>query len=91
MTLRERVEQLQQRFPNMPAFDINGKNYTKPYVQNIEGLVINLEDEVEALKAEIIRLKISPCDTCANKQDGLYNGKCFTCSWKNRNNYEAKK
>jgi hypothetical protein len=80
MTLREKVQKLRERFPNIPAFDINGKNYLKPYVENIEGLVCNYEDEIMALKAEIIRLKTKPCDTCDKQNDGQFTGKCHICS-----------
>lgn len=77
MTLRERVAQFRLGFTAI--FDDHGK-FKKHYVENVEGVVIKQEDEIQALKAEIIRLKNKPCDTCDKQNDGQFTGKCHICS-----------
>lgn len=71
-------------------FDNHGK-FKKHYVENVEGVVIKQEDEIQALRAEIIRLKTKPCDTCDKQNDGQFTGKCHICSSFYDNQYEAKR
>lgn len=87
-TLREKVGSFRRGFTDI--FDDHGK-FKKHYVENLEGLACKQADEINDLKAEIIRLKTPVnCDLCKNKKDGLYLMICFGCKHYHPDCYEAK-
>jgi len=68
MVTTKQREEFRKGFGISGVFDINGKNYLKNYVENLEAIAVEWKAD-----------KDKTCENCAGKHDGLYTMKCFGC------------
>ena len=83
MTIIGRIKAFRLGFDRLGVLDVNGKNFKKDYVENVEAYAMKLEDKVKRLTEELAIYKQggnpAKCKGCINYNNGTYEMECHGC------------